>query len=156
VLEQSAKVVEVRDDTLWVESDARGGCSQCSSGSCATSVVSKLFGSRRSRFQLENTLGAKDGEQVVVGIPDELLVRASVWAYLLPLVVMVALAALGSAWGMSEGMQSLMALLGLAGGFLLVRRATRSVSSQQRFKPKLLRIAGHGQLQVELLDLTRS
>ncbi|MES9812520.1 MAG: SoxR reducing system RseC family protein [Candidatus Thiodiazotropha sp.] len=151
MLEETGTVVEVWDDSLQVETQSRSACSHCSSSGCTTSVVSKLFGIKRNRLQLENSLGAKPGDRVVIGIPDDLLVRASVWAYLLPLIFMLASTALGGVFGASEGFQSLLALGGLAVGFYIVRWTTRNLSSQRRFKPRLLRIAG-----VEMPNLVRS
>lgn len=156
MLEESATVVEASSHTLWVETESRSACSHCSSSNCNTSVVSKLFGIRKNRLKLENSLGAKQGERVVIGIPDKLLVRASVWAYLLPLICMLASAWLGGAYGASDGYQSLLALGGLAVGFTILRWTTRNLSSQQRFEPRLLRISGGGRVQVEIPNLMRS
>ena len=156
MLEELGTVVEVRDGVLRVETQSRSACSHCSKDGCTTSVVSKLFSIKRNRFELENSLGALPGELVVIGIPDELLVQASVRAYLLPLLVMMLATAVGSAMGLDEGLQSLLALGGLAMGFIWVRWATRSVSSRRQFTPRLLRIADRGHLRVEMPNLTRS
>ena len=156
MLEEIGSVVEVWDDTIRVETESRSACSHCSSSSCTTSVVSKLFGVRRNRLQLENSLGAKLGDQVVIGIPDSLLVKASVWAYLLPLACMLTGTALGGWFGAGEGFQSLLALAGLAVGFSIVRWTTRNPSSQRRFEPQLLRFAEVGRLRVEMPNLMRS
>lgn len=156
MLEETAKVVEVREDRVWVETQSRSACSHCSSSSCTTSVVSELFASKRNRLELPNRLGARAGEQVVIGIPDELLVQASLWAYLAPLVVMLTLTSVSDALGMSDGLQSLLALGGLALGFILVRWVTRRAPSRQRFKPRMLRIVGHGTSRLEMPNHERS
>ena len=156
MLEESARVVTVSGDRLWVETQSRSACSHCSSQSCTTSVLAKLFGSKRNRLELQNSLGARPGEQVMIGIPDELLVQASVWAYLVPLVVMLIVTGVSDSLGMSEGLQSLLALGGLVMGFILVRWVTRRAASRQRFKPCLLRIVGHGHCRVEMPNHERS
>ena len=138
MLEAMAKVVAADDGSLWVEAQSRGTCGHCTNSSCTSSVLSKLFGARRNRLQMENSLGACAGQQVVIGIPDELLLRASVCAYLLPLVMMLLTALVASALGLREAIQSLLALCGLAVGFLMLHWATQSL--QQQFKPQLLRI----------------
>ncbi|MEW8659724.1 MAG: SoxR reducing system RseC family protein [Candidatus Thiodiazotropha endolucinida] len=139
MLEETAMVVEANTDYLWVETRSRTGCSQCGS-SCTTSVVSKLFGMKRNRLKLENTLCAEVGDRVVVGIPDELLVRASVWAYLFPLLAMFAVSAAGGVMGVDEGAQALLAMVGLAAGFALVRWSISRQGTHRRFRPSLLRI----------------
>jgi sigma-E factor negative regulatory protein RseC len=155
MMEETARVIEVREGILIAEAKSRSGCSQCGSGSCTTSVVAKLFGVKRNRLVLKNSLGARVGDQVVVGIPNELLVRASVTAYLIPLVFMFALAALGELAGLSEGWVSLLALSGLAIGFFTLRRFFHG-SRSRRYEPRLLRVvAPYGQW-VELPALKRS
>jgi sigma-E factor negative regulatory protein RseC len=141
MLEESGTVVALGKGVLWVETQARSSCSQCSSSSCTTSVVSKLFGVKPNRLELENSLNAELGQQVVIGIPDDLLVRASVWAYLVPVLIMLLAAAMAGVAGLGEGAQSLLALLGLAAGFVLAAYTTRCVAMQARLKPKLLRMA---------------
>ncbi len=138
MLEETATVVAVEDDYLWVEAESRSACSQCSSGHCSTSSISHLFGVRRNRLQLHNHLKAVMGDQVVIGIPDQLLVRASVWGYLVPLLAMLMLTLMAHSWGVSEGWQILFAMTGLAGGFYSVRWSTRL--NAQQFQPQLLRI----------------
>jgi sigma-E factor negative regulatory protein RseC len=156
MLEESAKVVAVRGDRLWVETQSRSACSHCSSTGCGTSVISKLFGVKRNRLELHNSLSAKPGEQVMIGIPDEVLVRASVWAYLVPIIVMLLLTATGARLGMAEGLQVLLALSGLASGFILVHWITRRGSYRQGFKPHLLRTVGQESVRVEMPNHERS
>ncbi|HYQ70527.1 MAG TPA: SoxR reducing system RseC family protein [Gammaproteobacteria bacterium] len=146
MVEASGTVVEVRDGLLRVETQPRSACAHCSTDSCASSVVAKLVGAKRNRVWLENTLGARPGEQVVIGIQDALLLRASLLSYLLPLVSMLAVAALGDVRGASEGLQGLLAAGGLAAGFALAGRIARGVPSRQRYSPQLLRFAVPGQV----------
>ncbi|MES9960309.1 MAG: SoxR reducing system RseC family protein [Sedimenticola sp.] len=140
MLEETATVVKADSRHLWVEVRSRSGCTQCSSGSCTTAVVSKLFGMKRNRLRLENSLGAKRGDRVVIGIPDELLVKASAWAYLYPLLVMFAATAAGSFLGADQGMQATVALIGLAAGFGMVHWHTARQAPQDRFRPVLLKV----------------
>ncbi len=148
MLEETARVVEVLDGVLIAETQSRSGCSHCSTSSrCSTSVVAKLFGVRRKRLVMANSLNARPGDQVVIGIPDQLLVRASLMAYLLPLVVMLVVTALGDLAGINELLLSLLALVGLAMGFFTVRWVSRSRTSQQ-YEPRLLRIVAPGHQRV--------
>ncbi len=155
MLEETARVVEVHDGVLVAETQSRSGCSHCSTSSCTTSVVAKLFGVRRNRLLLDNSLGARPGDQVVIGIPDRLLVRASLTAYLLPLVVMLVITALGDMVGLNELLLSLLALGGLVVGLFTVRRVSRAGTSQHD-QPRLLRIVAPGYQRVEMPTSTRS
>ncbi len=150
MLEESAHVVEVHDGVLIAETQSRSGCSHCStSSSCSTSVVAKLFGVRRNRLVMANSLNARPGDQVVIGIPDQVLVRASLMAYLLPLVVMLVVTAMGDLAGINELLLSLLALVGLVMGFFTVRWVSRRRTSQ-RYEPRLLRIVAPGYQRVEM------
>ncbi len=152
MLEEIARVVKSSPEKLWVETETRSSCSHCSSSStCGTSVLAKLFSVKRNQLQLDNSLGAKTGEQVVIGMPDDLLVRAAIWAYLLPLLAMVLVTIIASAAGAGDELQSLFGLCGLVTGFILVRRQTNGTTSQQNFKPRLLRMADQAEVIVELL-----
>ena len=143
MLEEKAIVMRRQDQQIWVETQARSSCSQCTSSGCTTSVVSKLFGVRRNLLALENTLGARVGDRVVIGIPDRLLVKASVWAYLAPLVCLIGAVMFAASAGFSDLVQVLFALAGLAGGFLGVNRILRFSGRARQFSPLLLRIDGH-------------
>jgi sigma-E factor negative regulatory protein RseC len=153
MLEQDATVIESRDGLVWVEAVARSSCSQCSTSSCSTSVISKLFGVKRNLLQMENTLHAKAGDQVVIGIPDSVLVKASLWAYMAPLFGMVMAALMAQSQGLSDGEQGVVAVIGLLTGLIIVGRLTRATKQRSTFDPLLLRIKGHSEISVELSSL---
>lgn len=153
MLEETGTVVRAEAGELWVETQPRSACSQCSSGGCGTAVVSKLFGARPNRIRVSDSLGAGVGDRVVIGIPDSLLVRAALWAYLAPLLAMLAAAAVAEALGVGDAPQMLSALAGLALGLVLVRRVTRWPGAGQRFRPRLLRLAVGGGLEVPFTGL---
>lgn len=150
MLEEIATVVEAEGDCIWVETQPRSACSHCNTGSCTTSVIARLFGARRNRLRLHNELNAAVGEQVVIGIPDEVLVAASWRAYLVPLAAMILGVALAVQAGLGDFVQALMALGGLFVGLLWMGRVSGSGRTSGRYAPKLLRLAGLSGLQVEL------
>lgn len=155
MLEETAHVVEVRDGLLIAETQSRSGCSHCGNGSCTTSVVAKLFGVRRNRLVVENSLGAEPGDQVRIGISDRSLVRASLMAYLLPLLLMLGVTALGNLVGLNEFLLSLLALVGLAMGFFIVHWVSRGGLSH-RYAPRLLRIVAPGHQWIDMPKSMRS
>ncbi len=140
MLEQEALVVRHNSQHIWVETQIRSSCAHCSSHSvCGTSVLAKLFSMKRKQLCLDNSLGVKTGEKVIVGTPDSLLLKAAMWAYILPLLSMLSATLIASAAGIGDGLQSLLGLCGLAAGFILVQRKTSSAAAQQYFKPRLIR-----------------
>jgi sigma-E factor negative regulatory protein RseC len=140
MIETPATVVGLGPDVAWVETVRQSACGHCeSAGSCGTSVLAQLFGAPRSRLQIPDSQGLRVGEQVVIGIPDGTLVRASVVAYLLPLAALVAAAALATALGANEGVVASIGLLGLGGGLWVSGRLTGGQHARERYRPVLIR-----------------
>jgi sigma-E factor negative regulatory protein RseC len=144
MLQESATVVDVRDGMALVETRSRSACSACGGGSCGTSVVAGLFGMRRNRLALDNALGAAIGDRVTIGIPDTVLVQASLWAYLAPVTLMVIFTGLATRFGLGDLAQVLCSLIGLALGLVLVRLVTGGAGRRHEFDPVMLGIEGHG------------
>ncbi len=152
MIETSATVVDLGPGVAWVETVRQSACGHCeSAGSCGTSVVSKLFGVSRSRFRIEDTQGLRLGEQVVIGIPDGTLVRASFVAYLLPLVFLIAAAGLATRLGVSEGAVALIGIAGLGGGLWLSGRLTGGQSAREQYRPVLVRRWGSAEVEIPML-----
>lgn len=156
MLEEIALVVEADSELLWIETRTRSSCSHCANDTCGTSVLAKIFAVKRNRVQLENTLAAEAGEQVIIGMPDDLLVRAAIWAYLVPLIAMVLFTLIASMAGASDGLQSLLAMAGLAIGFLVVQKYTTGSRSKTHFKPRLLRKVNQIETAVKPIKLSRN
>lgn len=140
MIETPATVVDLGPGVAWVETVRQSACGKCgSAASCGTSVVSKLFGASRSRLRIEDAQGLRLGEQVVIGIPDGILVRASFVAYLLPLLFLIAAAGLATRLGAGEGIVALIGLAGLGIGLWLSGRLTGGQSARARYRPVLVR-----------------
>ncbi|MFB1486492.1 MULTISPECIES: SoxR reducing system RseC family protein [unclassified Thiocapsa] len=140
MIETPATVVDVKPGVAWVETVRQSACGHCeSAGSCGTSVLAKLFGAPRSRLRIDDAQGLRVGEQVVIGIPDGTLVRASFVAYLIPLVFLIAGAGVATRLGAGEGTVALLGLAGLGGGLWLSGRITGGPSARERYRPVLVR-----------------
>jgi sigma-E factor negative regulatory protein RseC len=142
MIEEQARVVAVADGSAWVEVRRRSACGSCSAaGGCGTGALAGLLGERAQRLQVRDDLGLRVGEQVVIGIPDAALTRASLAAYLLPLLALIAAALLAEAAGAGEGTTALAGLLGLGAGLWLAGRLTGGPLGRERYRPRLLRRA---------------
>ncbi len=138
MIEKSARVVETGAGYALVETRRGTACSSCSvGGACGTSVIAKLFGNRSHRFRVRDELGALPGEQVVIGIPDAILTRASLTAYLQPLLALMGTALLAKVLGAGEGLTALAGLLGLGLGLVMAGRS--SARGRERYRPLVLR-----------------
>ena len=127
MIEEQAKVIEVDDDFVIVETQRKSACGQCSAASaCGTSLLDKLFAGRTSRLRvLRNGHEVAAGEQVVVGLHESAMLQVSFIVYGLPLLCMIISALAGLAlqeiFSLSEWPVILLAATGLFAGFGLVR-----------------------------------
>lgn len=146
MIEETAVVVQCQDNYAWVETERKTACGQCTlNKGCGTAVLSKLLGNRISRVKALNPLAAKEGETVVVGLPEDVLLRGSVMVYLVPLVMMIVFALLGEgvaekfALASSEPLSIVFAIIGLLLSAVWIRRYTGKINRDKRYQPVILR-----------------
>ena len=148
MIEERAQVVALNEQEVWVETQRRSACGQCTANKgCGTAVLSKVMGNKRSRVRTLNPKSTKVsvGDEVIIGIQEQALVRGSLVIYMLPLLLMFLFGLLGDVLTSQLLMQNqdvlpiVFGMLGLALGFLWVRRFTRSIADDSRYQPVLLR-----------------
>ena len=91
MLEETGKVISIssgRAEVALVRSEACGNCA-------AKSMCHPTSEGSTMRMEVENPLGARPGERVIISLPPEALLKATTMAYLLPAIAMVAGAAVG-------------------------------------------------------------
>ncbi len=121
--ETLARVVRVEGETAWVRVEAPASCGACGGRGCgSTSVFGQLFNPRPAEYPVDNGLGARVGEAVVVGVPEGAVLRSVFRSYVLPLLLLLAGAVLGMQAG-GEPLAMAGAGLGLALGLVLLRGA---------------------------------
>ena len=140
VIEQDARVVSVEIGFAWVETARRSSCSGCSGSSgCGTSVVAELLGERASRLKVSDGIGVEVGDRVVIGIADAAFTRASLLAYLLPLLMLMLAALAAQTLGVEDESVALIGILGLVLGLAVAGHLTGGASARERYRPALLR-----------------
>lgn len=146
MIEEIGRVVRTTGEAAWVQTARRSSCGSCSARSgCGTGVLAGLFGARLHEVEVLNPIGARPGEEVIVGISESLLVRGSVMLYLLPLLALVAGALLAEGLAPQLGLAGselpaiLGGLAGLAAGFLWLRWRNRRWSSDPAQRAVILR-----------------
>lgn len=128
--EIDAIVVRLEGDYVWVRAagpgPACGACAQkegCSSAGLESLLNAPSSSSRKQQLlRLPNVIHAAAGDNVVIRTPDGMVLRAVWLVYGIPLLLglggaMVAAAVWGDGWASLSGL-----LIGLAGGFLMVKR----------------------------------
>jgi len=146
VIEARAMVVHCEGDLADVETEGLTACGKCSAGQgCGAGVLARVFGSRRSRLRVVNTIQAARGEMVVIGVPETGLVTASLLLYMAPLLGLILFALLGQVVAESLGYSAaewpsiLAGGIGLAVGLAGARRLGRSERRLTRTRPVVLR-----------------
>lgn len=87
MIEEIAVVAKIENNQVWVETRGAKGCGGClQKSACSTSVLDKMI--RKRAVAVDCDIDLKAGDEVVVGIEEGVLIRASLLLYLLPLLAM--------------------------------------------------------------------
>jgi sigma-E factor negative regulatory protein RseC len=145
MIEESARVVSIEGTELVLEAEIKTTCQSCSAQKgCGTSLLARHVGRKLTRFRIENTLDAKVGDEVVVGLSEQAMLRGSLLVYLFPLLSML-LAALVVDAALAEDLSgrdllvSLAAFTGLGLAVLALRSKLAGAQSQQQLTPVAVR-----------------
>jgi sigma-E factor negative regulatory protein RseC len=148
MLEETGYVISKENDYIWVETARKSACQSCMvSKGCGTSVISKLYGDKVSRFRTRNTMDARVGDEIVIGMQEGGLIKGSLVVYALPLVLLLLFAILTEQFvGVSSHNSELLVVLagitGLISGFVIVRWFSRRIANDARYQPVILRRTG--------------
>jgi sigma-E factor negative regulatory protein RseC len=123
VIEESGRVVAVEPGAVWVETVRYTACQSCAaSKGCGHALLDGQRAGSRARIRALCDDPLRVDDQVVLAIPEGLLMRGAVLVYLVPLLLMFSGALVGH-WLASPSVDSAAVggLAGLGGGFLLNR-----------------------------------
>ncbi len=147
MLTESGRVVGFESDGLWVETIRRSTCGTCAAQKgCGHGLLNRISEGKRGYIRVlpgEHPIGHYNiDDQVLISIPEEVILRGSLIAYVLPLVCMMT-GAVGLA-GIIPDQQDMAAALGalggLAVGFGLVRWHGLTHRHDPGFQPVLLKV----------------
>ena len=125
MIEELATVIETEGEMMTVEIQRQSSCGACSVKSgCGTNLIASLFGKRRAMLSLPNTIHARAGDRVVLGIRENDLVTGSIRLYLLPLAGLLLGALAGHLLTGTE-------LFSIAGGLLGMFAVLQGLRSRQ-------------------------
>ncbi len=146
MLEENGKVLELEEQYAWVETERNSSCSSCAARSgCGTGVLAKVLGRRHGKVRAINSIAARTGDRVVLGLAEDALLQGSAAVYLAPLASMLVSAG-GGEWlagslelADPDAVSVVFGLLGLGIGLAWLRRFSRSVRDSARYQPMLIR-----------------
>ena len=123
-------VTSVTDGTAQIRFLRGSACAHC--GACLT------VGDSEMEVSLPNTLGAKAGDRVVVDLSPKRVVQASLLAYAVPLILLIAGVLIGSRIADWAGLALGVAACGI--GYLILRVVEKTSAKKKNFQPRMTRI----------------
>ncbi len=146
MIEQKAKVISTKQGYAWVVPQYDTDCGSCASktGCSSASSLFSFLKPASEKLYVVNPLHAKPGDEVVIGMQGNALLIYSVFAYLLPLLSMLAFAILGNQLFLLAGLQNelgtvLAGVAGLISGFKLAGWLSSQVAKSEEARPVILR-----------------
>lgn len=87
MIEELAVVVKIENHQVWVESGQNSACGGClQKASCTTNAIGSVL--KKKSVPVDSGIQLKTGDQVMVAIDENLLLRASLLLYLAPLIAL--------------------------------------------------------------------
>ena len=87
MISQQGRVVAISDDEVVVHVGGVSGCPTCDAGNgCGAGIFGRLLRDRKTDIRLENSIGAKPGQLVSIGIPENRFLKLVFSLYVLPLI----------------------------------------------------------------------
>jgi len=87
MIEELAVVVKIENHQVWVERGQHMGCGACQQkASCTTNALGSVL--KKKSVPVDSDIQLKTGDEVMVAIDENLLLRASLLLYLLPLIAL--------------------------------------------------------------------
>jgi sigma-E factor negative regulatory protein RseC len=142
LITETGRVLEVEGDWAWVACRRQVECARCAEGrGCGGGVLGRLLGDRLHKVRAATgSVAVAAGDQVLIGLGEDVVMRAAAVVYLVPL--LAALAGALAAWQVGGG-GDLVAVLGAGAGFVLglgwARRYSRGRAGDGAFHPVILR-----------------
>ncbi len=140
MIEERARVVELKGELALIEMQRQNACDSCElSGGCGTGSLGRLLGHRAQVYSIANDQNLQAGDLIVIGMPERSFLLASAMMYLLPLfsLFLFALAA-QLFFHAGDGATALSALGGFGVGLFATIRLSAS-DYARRFQPHFLR-----------------
>jgi sigma-E factor negative regulatory protein RseC len=146
VIEQRGRVLRAEGGRAQIAPDHNLSCGSCvAHGGCSTKWITALFPRRETTFFMDNGIGARPGDAVIVGVDEQLLQRSSLLLYALPLAGLLAGGVLGEAAFSRLGLHPelggiLGGLTALTAALAFVRRRAATRLAGDRHGIRLLRV----------------
>jgi sigma-E factor negative regulatory protein RseC len=153
MVEESALVLKVDSDTVWVQAIQQTACGSCQAQKgCGHSLLAKV-GQKQIEIPVSrNGLDVQVNDQVMIGVPEQAIIRSSLMMYGIPLISMILVALLGTGLGISEGGIIILSFVSLIAGFVWVNIRSKSLDFEQ-WNPRLIRKISAQQMHIPMCEI---
>lgn len=145
MITETARIVAIEPDSLWVQTIRKSACAQCSAKKGCGQAVLAQFGREPGYLNVSLRGQASQNYQlnqyVEIGIAEQVIVKSTLLIYLMPLLLMMVAIAISAAFTQSEPTAMLCGLAGLIGGAFLARTFLARDSGKTAFEPTLIGLA---------------
>ena len=99
-----------------------------------------------------NGIHLQENDQVIIGVPEQAILRSSLLMYGTPLIAMIIVAMVASLFGIEEKLSVLLAFTALVLGFVWVNRHAKSLNFAQ-WHPRLMRKAQSVETHIPMCEI---
>lgn len=140
MIEETGYVFAVEGDLAWVSLTKKSVCGSCSANKgCGTAALHKVLGKKQTHISINNSIDAKVGDSVILGLHENALIKGVVVIYGLPILLMLFGAILPSLFWDSEVASILSSFLGLLIGLFFVWIFSKKTAINIAYQPVLIR-----------------
>ncbi|MFV2061446.1 MAG: SoxR reducing system RseC family protein [Gammaproteobacteria bacterium] len=146
MIEETAKVVSSDDEHIVIEILKKSSCGSCSvNKACGTGIISNYFKPKALEFSIKNTINAKVGDDIIIGINERVFLFGSFLMYILPLFFILCFAVLGdyiaslAALSSPEIFVIVMSGTGFIFSFAFMKYLLKNKLNLLQFNPELIR-----------------
>jgi sigma-E factor negative regulatory protein RseC len=153
MVEESALVLRVESDMVWVQAIQKTACGSCQAQKgCGHSLLAKVGQKQIDIPVARNGLDVQPNEQVIIGVPEQAILRSSMLMYGVPLLSMIFVALLGTSFGVNEGGIITMSFAALIFGFLWVNFKSKTLDFDQ-WNPQLVRKINSDKMHIPMCEV---
>lgn len=157
MIKETGKVISIDTDGVWVETIQQSACQSCAAQKgCGQSLIAKATGKTtaiRALADNNDLKSLKVDDQVVIGIPENVVVTGTLLTYFLPLTLMVIGVLVASEISVSDFFVAVGAIAGLACGGLLVRLHSYFNRTNTDVQPMLIEWSCSGPHHINVISL---
>lgn len=141
MIEEQGKVLSIEPDAVWVETIRRSTCGSCQArAGCGQALLQKLgSGARFGFIRVLCDQKLQVGDEVIIGLPEDAVLKASALMYALPLIMLFVFASLADVAGLSELWVILAAAGGLTAGFSAAAWWTKRKRGNPAYQARVIR-----------------